>query len=67
MFALDEEQDRINAIRDAANSPKKSRPQAQEVARTIADLEGHEAIDRNDLGEAISYRRKRQAAAFSTT
>jgi magnesium chelatase family protein len=31
------------------------------VARTIADLEGHERIDRDDLGEAIGYRRKNRA------
>ena len=49
-----------------ALSPRASH-RVLKVARTIADLEGHEAIDRNDLGEAISYRRKRQAAAFSTT
>ncbi|MGA0266093.1 MAG: YifB family Mg chelatase-like AAA ATPase [Lysobacterales bacterium] len=49
-----------------ALSPRASH-RVLKVARTIADLEGHEAIDRNDLGEAISYRRKRKAVAFSTT
>ena len=30
------------------------------VARTIADLGGHELVSRDDLGEALQYRSRRQ-------
>ncbi len=59
-----------NAAKQLAFSPRASH-RVLKVARTIADLEQHEAIEERDLLEAITYRKRRQGlpglASFAAT